>query len=210
MGTSIRITCLATAAVFRRRRNTSRSAFGGSNSPRDFGPCTWASCSLLWRPRLAPKTIFMARRNRRNSSIRSSMPLKFILPRTRAAPGVGRTSGRHRRDLRNFSAGDTTWPIFRNVRFRRSGEPAAATVARLGPTLVRRIRFNYKPKHIAPLGQELLPLIDMLKVAGIGPLLTLDQGLVVAHPKDRRPGMDGTVPKGGGCRSTSRKSFFGV
>src|SRR5580700_3179141 len=32
-------------------------------------------------------------------------------------------------------------PIPENV------EPAAVTIARLGPTLVRRIRLNYKPKH---------------------------------------------------------------
>ena len=64
-----------------------------------------------------------------------------------------------------------------------SGEPAASTVARLGPTLVRRIRFNYKPKHVAPLGQELFPLVDMLRVAGIGPILTLDQGLALPTPR---------------------------
>jgi hypothetical protein len=62
-------------------------------------------------------------------------------------------------------------------------EPAAATIARLGPTLIRRIRFNYKPKHIAPLGQELFPLVDMLRVAGIGPVLTLDQGLSLPTPR---------------------------
>jgi hypothetical protein len=62
-------------------------------------------------------------------------------------------------------------------------ESAAATIARLGPTLIRRIRFNYKPKHIAPLGQELFPLVDMLRVAGIGPVLTLDQGLSLPTPR---------------------------
>jgi hypothetical protein len=62
-------------------------------------------------------------------------------------------------------------------------EPAASTIARLGPTLIRRIRFNYKPKHIAPLGQELFPLIDMLKTAGIGPILALDQGLPLPTPR---------------------------
>jgi len=58
-------------------------------------------------------------------------------------------------------------------------EPAATTIARLGPTLIRRIRFNYKPKFIAPLGQELFPLVEMLGAAGIGPILTLDQGLAL-------------------------------
>lgn len=64
-----------------------------------------------------------------------------------------------------------------------SGEPAASTIARLGPTLIRRIRFNYRPKHVAPLGQELLPLVDMLRAAGAGPLLTLDQGQILPAPR---------------------------
>jgi hypothetical protein len=62
-------------------------------------------------------------------------------------------------------------------------EPAASTIARLFPTLIRRIRFNYKPKHIAPLGQELSPLAEMLRDAGIGPILTLDQGLTLPIPR---------------------------
>ena len=65
----------------------------------------------------------------------------------------------------------------------KNEEPAASTIARLGPTLIRRIRFNYKAKHIAPLGQELSPLVDMLRVAGIGPILTLDQGLPLPIPR---------------------------
>jgi hypothetical protein len=62
-------------------------------------------------------------------------------------------------------------------------EPAASTIARLGPTLIRRIRFNYKPKYIAPLDQELLPLVDLLRSAGVGPILTLDQGLPLPTPR---------------------------
>lgn len=61
-------------------------------------------------------------------------------------------------------------------------EPAAATVARLAPTLLRRIRFNYKPKLIAPLGQELAPLVDILKGANIAPIVTLDQSLPLPSP----------------------------
>ena len=56
-------------------------------------------------------------------------------------------------------------------------EPATSTITRLAPTLVRRIRFNYKPKYIAPLGKELFPLVDFFGGAGIGHLLILDQGL---------------------------------
>jgi hypothetical protein len=62
-------------------------------------------------------------------------------------------------------------------------EPSAATIARLSPTLNRRIRFNYKPKLVAPIGQELFPLIDMLRIAGIGPILTQDQGLALPTPR---------------------------
>ena len=62
-------------------------------------------------------------------------------------------------------------------------EPAASTIARLGPTLIRRIRFNYKPKLVAPLGEELLPLIDMLRAAGIDPVLTLDQERALPAPR---------------------------
>ncbi|SRR5260221_11997422 len=62
-------------------------------------------------------------------------------------------------------------------------EPAASTIARLGPTLTRRIRFNYKPKHIAPLGQELFPLVEILRAAGIGPVLTLDGRQLLPTPR---------------------------
>ncbi len=62
-------------------------------------------------------------------------------------------------------------------------EPTASTIARLAPTLIRRIRFNYKPKYIAPLGQELIPLVDMLRAAGIGQVLTLDDGQVLPTPR---------------------------
>jgi hypothetical protein len=76
-----------------------------------------------------------------------------------------------------------------------NGEPPATTIARLSPTLIRRIRFNYKPKHIAPLGQELSPLVDMLKVAGIGPILTLDQGLALPSPGTRDRGWMDLIQK---------------
>jgi len=62
-------------------------------------------------------------------------------------------------------------------------EPAATTITRLGPTLIRRIRFNYRPKHIAPVGQELAPLIGMLRDAGIAPILMADQGQPLPSPR---------------------------
>lgn len=60
---------------------------------------------------------------------------------------------------------------------------AASTIARLSSTLLRRIQFNYKPKQIAPLGQELIPLVELLRVAGLGPVLTLDRGLTLPIPR---------------------------
>jgi hypothetical protein len=40
-------------------------------------------------------------------------------------------------------------------------------ISRLAPTLLRRIRFNYKPKHIAILGRELAPLVDVVEKDGL-------------------------------------------
>jgi hypothetical protein len=57
-----------------------------------------------------------------------------------------------------------------------------ATIARLAPNLLRRIRLNYKPKHVALLGQELASLVEVLRNAGIGPSLILHQGLPLPFP----------------------------
>jgi hypothetical protein len=53
-------------------------------------------------------------------------------------------------------------------------------ISRLAPTLVKRIRFNYKPKHIALVGSNLQPLIEVFQQAGMGPLLddTLHANLI--------------------------------
>jgi hypothetical protein len=59
-------------------------------------------------------------------------------------------------------------------------EPVATTISRLAPTLVRRIRLNYKPKQIATLGPELAPLAEVLNGPGIGSILTLDQGTALS------------------------------
>ncbi len=68
-----------------------------------------------------------------------------------------------------------------------NGELAPDTVARLAPTLIRRIRFNYKPKLIAPLGPGLLPLVAAFRAAGVGPVLTQNTGqpLPVPRPGDK-------------------------
>ena len=59
---------------------------------------------------------------------------------------------------------------------------ARECISRLAPTLVKRIRFNYKPKHVAILGTNLAPLIEVFEHAGIGPLLVLDQGAPLTVP----------------------------
>ena len=64
-----------------------------------------------------------------------------------------------------------------------NAESAASTFGRLGPTLLLRIRFNYRPKHIAPIGKELSPLVETLKVAGLGPALLLDNEQVLPAPR---------------------------
>ena len=43
----------------------------------------------------------------------------------------------------------------------------SGAISRLGPTLLRRVRFNYRPKHIAILGGNLSPLRDIFEKAGM-------------------------------------------
>jgi hypothetical protein len=66
----------------------------------------------------------------------------------------------------------------------KSADKSAASecIARLTPTLVKRIRFNYKPKHVALLGTNLSPLIEIFGQAGMASLLLLDQGRPLTVP----------------------------
>jgi hypothetical protein len=59
---------------------------------------------------------------------------------------------------------------------------ARKCISRLAPTLVKRIRFNYKPKHVALLGSNMAPLIEVFEHAGIGPLLVLHQAAPLTIP----------------------------
>jgi hypothetical protein len=65
-------------------------------------------------------------------------------------------------------------------------------ISRLTPTLIKRIRFNYKPKHVALLGANMGPLIDVFEQAGISALLLLDDGRPL------------TLPEGGDTSSLAR------
>lgn len=61
--------------------------------------------------------------------------------------------------------------------------PGVEEVSRLAPTLVRRVRFNYKPRLVAPLGVELFPLVESLQRAGIGPVITTAAGQPLPVPR---------------------------
>jgi len=55
-------------------------------------------------------------------------------------------------------------------------------ISRLAPALSRRIRFNYRPKHVALLGGNLNPLVEILRQSEIAPLLLLDHGQPLRLP----------------------------
>ena len=100
----------------------------------------------------------------------------------KAAPELGAHAGDSAR-LAEFQRRGHYLAYLAECPIREADEPAASTITRLAPTLIRRIRFNYKPKYIAPLGHELFPLIETLRVAGIGPILTLEQGQILPAPR---------------------------
>ncbi len=56
-------------------------------------------------------------------------------------------------------------------------------ISSLGQTLVRRIRFNYRPKRVAVLGTAAAPLLGVLEQAGLGPMLLQDGGRPWVIPK---------------------------
>jgi hypothetical protein len=62
-------------------------------------------------------------------------------------------------------------------------DSAVESISRLGPTLVKRIRFNYKPKYVALLGTSLSLLLEVFAEAGLAPLLLLDNGRPLALPE---------------------------
>ena len=62
-------------------------------------------------------------------------------------------------------------------------ESTESTIERLASTFIRRIRFNYRPRYVAPMGKELLPLVKMLNAEGLGPNLILNQGQPLPVPR---------------------------
>jgi hypothetical protein len=53
---------------------------------------------------------------------------------------------------------------------------------RMAPSLLRRVQFSYKPKHILVLSSELAPLVPLLRQAGLGENLLLRDGKPIDIP----------------------------
>jgi hypothetical protein len=64
---------------------------------------------------------------------------------------------------------------------------ARECISRLAPTIVKRIRFNYKPKHIALVGTNLTSLIEVLQQTGMGALLDINQAAPLTIPNSGSP-----------------------
>ena len=58
---------------------------------------------------------------------------------------------------------------------------------RYGPTIVKRIQFSYRPKHIVLLSTRTRHLIPILQQAGLGDRLLLYQGLPLHFPHPHNP-----------------------
>lgn len=62
-------------------------------------------------------------------------------------------------------------------------EDAAALCAQYGSTLIKRIQYSYKPKHIVLLSPALNPLIAMIEAAGLEKSLLLDDWHTALRPE---------------------------
>ena len=58
---------------------------------------------------------------------------------------------------------------------------------RFGPTIVKRIRFSYKPRHVVLLTNRTRHLIPILQQAGLGDRLLLYQALPLPFPHPQNP-----------------------
>ena len=59
---------------------------------------------------------------------------------------------------------------------------ARECISRLAPTLIKRIQFNYKPKHIRLVGTHLHALIEVFQQVGISPLLDFNRAAPLTIP----------------------------
>ena len=89
-----------------------------------------------------------------------------------------------------FLADSLECPVEEIVPGLREGKALAnaAELARhFGPTIVKRIEFSYKPRHIALLSTRTRHLIPILQQAGLGSRLLLYQGLPLHFPHPHNP-----------------------
>ena len=99
-----------------------------------------------------------------------------------ADEGAGRTTDSDLARLAEFQRRGYYLAYLSECPLVESGDNANTAIAKLSPTLIRRIRFNYKPRLVAPLGQEIAPLVEVLRAAEVGPILTPSGGQVLPVP----------------------------
>ncbi len=71
---------------------------------------------------------------------------------------------------------------------------AGSLVERLGPAVVKRIQFSYKPRFIVLLSLGTEPLIGVLQEAGLGNRLVLSSGKTIHWPLTSDPSASGVQP----------------
>ncbi len=89
-----------------------------------------------------------------------------------------------------FLADSMECPMAEIVPGQREGateENAAELAQRYGPTVVKRVRFSYKPRHIVLLSTRTRHLIPILQQAGLGDRLLLYQGHPLRFPHPNNP-----------------------
>ena len=64
---------------------------------------------------------------------------------------------------------------------------SADLAVHMAPSVLRRVQFSYKPKHILLLSTELAPLIPLFREAGLGENLLLRDGNPIAIPAFNDP-----------------------
>jgi hypothetical protein len=81
-------------------------------------------------------------------------------------------------------------------------DSVSKAISRLGSTLVRRVRFNYRPKQIAILGSHLSPMLAIFEKAGMPSsvlsLLEMPGAGDAASAVRFRETLESIVPGGGG------------
>ncbi len=146
-------------------------------------------------PRMEDYFYYCGEESARQSSQRAGLP-KVLFESLLEGVGISREAGKsddaclaefQRRGF--FLANSVECPVEEIVPGLREGTAHADAfelVRRYGPTIVKRIQFSYKPKHIVLLSSRTRPLIPILQQAGLGDRLLLYQGfpLHFPHPDD--------------------------